>query len=89
MAGWQGGKQDVCVVVFNCLLVAGLKFALNYNFVIVAHPVIVIDNVGKGIEAGLNPAPSLDFGTPVFPASLPRVTAFQQSRNDNQRLGIA
>ena len=32
MAGWQGGKQDVCVVAFNCLLVAGLKFALNYNF---------------------------------------------------------
>ena len=94
MAGWQVGKQDVCVLVFNCLLVAGLKFGLNYNFVIVAHPVIVIDNVGKGIEgkgieAGLNPAPSLDFGTPVFRASLPRVTAFQLSRNDNQRLGIA
>ena len=50
---------------------------------------IVIDNVGKGIEAGLNPAPSPDFGTPVFPASLPRVTAFQLSRKDNQRLGIA
>ena len=50
---------------------------------------IIIDNVGKGIDAGLNPAPSSDFGTPVVPASLPRVTTFQQSRSDNQRLGIA
>ena len=50
---------------------------------------IVIDNVDKGIEAGLNPAPTSGFGTPVVPASVPRVTAFQQSRNDNQRLGIA
>ena len=88
-AGKEESRMFVLLFLINCLLVAGLKFALNYNFVIVAHPVIVIDNVGKGIEAGLNPAPSPDFGTPVVPASVPRVTAFQLSRNDNQRLGIA